>query len=355
MNREERVHALVQLGHFISGWLQGEEGGKFSFNADLYDGFSKSVARAVRENSWFTERSVRDALASIADKMLQTDRLNSWLSSYSYNTEAERQKPVGIVAAGNIPLVCFHDIMCVLLAGYNVLIKPSSKDRMLVSACVALLHFIDPRLSRYINVAGSFTEEHISKLIATGSGNTARYIEYEYRNVVRLVRKNRSSVAILTGEETECELKLLASDIFSYFGMGCRNVSKLYVPAGYEFEMLMNVSGCWRADYEDNAKLMSRYRYEKAVADTLGIGYVDGGFFILSRNTAFCSPPAVVNVDFFTNLDVIKYQLIGNIDQLQCVVSAPALFGNVGFGKTQQPELTDYADGVDTISWLLNS
>lgn len=355
MNRREHINALAKLGCFINAWLlQDETACGHLAGKEVYTAFNASVRQALQENEWFTEQGIRESFAAIAAEMLGAAKLEAWLQAYPYNNNGDVVKPIGVIAAGNIPLVCFHDVICVLLLGYSLLLKPSSKDSVLISRLVELLIYFEPRLRDKIALTHSIKQQAISALIATGSNNTARYIEYEYSTVPILSRKNRTSVAVLTGNETEEELRLLSDDVFSYFGMGCRNVSKLYVPEGYNFSLLLSVFGGWAERLGQQAKYINSYRHERAISLSLNESLLDGEAFLLKQSKLFNSPLSVIYYDFFSNLESIKSQLLQNADLLQCVVAGGSI-GNVSFGQAQKPTLSDYADSVDTIQWLTNN
>lgn len=356
MNREEHSSALVKLGSFIAAWLQQNEDLCCRLGGEgAYADFSTTVGCAAKENEWFTEQGIKESLAAISSEMLSEAKLSAWLQSYAYHDYGNSLKPVGVIAAGNIPLVCFHDIICILLSGYGLLLKPSSKDSILVRKVVELLIYFEPKLRGRVGLTDSIRQSDISGLIATGSNNTARYIEYRYADVPVLSRRNRTSVAVLTGNETEEELELLTDDMFLYFGMGCRNVSKLYVPVGYDFSLLLKVLKKWRTSLLKQPKYVNSYKHELAMGLSLGEQLIDGEVFMLKRSDQLNSPLSVVCYDFFANLDIVKKNFTQNADMIQCIASADGLVGNVRFGQTQKPALSDYADGVDTIQWIINN
>ncbi|MDR0661426.1 MAG: hypothetical protein LBG19_11735 [Prevotellaceae bacterium] len=356
MDREEYIKAFVQLGSFIEAWLRGDESTcNLLAGNNAYGGFNTTIQLAVEENEWFTESGIRKSLAAIASEMLNGDKLVSWVQNYPYCDLSTTLKPIGVIAAGNIPLVCFHDIICVLISGYAVLLKLSSKDKVLVEKIAELLAVFEPKLDDRIKLVDTIKKSDISGLIATGSNNTSRYIDYEYSDIPVINRKNRTGIAILTGNETEKELELLSDDVFSYFGMGCRNVSKLYVPCGYDFTMFIGASTKWKEGLGRQSKYIYSYRHEYAISQSLNEQYINGGFFLLKENKTYNSPLSVIYYEFFSNLDSVKNQLIQSAEQLQCVVSADGEIGNVRFGQTQKPSLFDYADGIDTMQWLNNN
>lgn len=356
MNREEHIAAFVKLGTFINAWLLGDIAICDSIaGSRAYSDFTAATIEAVNDNEWFTTEGVKEAMAAISSQMLAQEKLEKWLQEYSYTDYIDSVKPVGIIAAGNIPLVCFHDILCVLLSGYALQLKPSSKDKVLVSKVVELLIRIEPKLADRVVLTNTINPADISGLIATGSNNTARYIEHEFSSIPILSRRNRTSIAILTGGETKEELQRLSNDIFSYFGMGCRNVSKLYIPKGYDFSILVSALSTWRDRMNKHQKYTNSYKHERAISLSLGEKVVDGEFFMLKMSEQFSSPLAVVYCEEFNNFDELKNHIVQYADALQCVVSAEVGIGNVRFGQTQTPALTDYADGVDTIQWLIKN
>jgi len=297
-------------------------------------------------NPWFTPDNVRRAVSSIGN-ILTTEKLHRWLSAYPDLQVRHDPATVGVVMAGNIPLVGLHDLLCVLITGNRLQAKLSTKDEPLMRAAVDTLISLEPALGDYIQL----TTDKLSgfeAVIATGSNNTSRYFEYYFRDIQSVIRRNRNSIAILDGTETPEELTLLGDDIFSYFGLGCRNVSKLYVPSGYDVTLL---PGFWKG-YE---KLRGHYKYavnydhNKAVMIVNREPFTDAGFVILRHDISLTPPMAVVSYEYYDDPEALQREAERLKSRLQCVAG----HGHIPFGKSQQPDLWDYADNIDIISFLL--
>lgn len=300
-------------------------------------------------NAWFVPANVQKAIKSIAE-MLNKDDLAQWLEQYELNEGPPKR--VGLILAGNIPLVGFHDVLCVLASGNYALIKASSQDTRLIQYVLQLLCAIEPAFAeRY-----SFTErlENFDAVIATGSNNTSRYFEYYFGKVPNIIRKNRNSVAVFNGAESNEQLYALGKDIFDYFGLGCRNVSKLFVPAGYSFNDFFKAI----EDYQpviNHHKYSNNYDYNKSIFLVNGEHHLDNGFLLLKEDAKLASPLAVLYYEQYDNLPSIEEQLNNSLEQIQCVVTGIPLNIKsqvVNFGETQQPKLWDYADNVDTMAFL---
>jgi hypothetical protein len=333
MKIEERIEAFVRLGEFIKG-LPEE---KF-----------KTLAERTRiENPWFTEVNLRMAVSGVV-RFLEEKNIRSWLSGYQL--PARNPKTVALVMAGNIPLVGFHDLLCVLINGDSALIKPSSKDSVMIKTMTDKLIEINSAFTERIKYVDQL--KNFDAVIATGSDNTARYFDYYFGKYPHIIRKNRTSVAILDGEETDAALQQLGLDVFSYFGLGCRNVSKLYVPADYDFTRLIKN---WQQyqDIEHHHKYHNNYQYQKSVFLVAAIPFLDTGFVLLQETEKLVSPIAVIYYQYYNSNDDLTQKLSVLEGKLQCVVgNAPP--ATIPFGDAQCPGLDDYADRVDTMKFLVN-
>ena len=252
--------------------------------------------------------------------------------------------------AGNIPLVGFHDFLSVLICGHSVLVKQSSNDKHLIPYLAKYLEYIEQNLKGKI----SFTEEklkHFDAVIATGSTNTTRYFEYYFKNKPCIIRKNRNSVAIITGKESKEDLKNLSEDIFRYFGLGCRSVSKLFVPKGYNFDAFFKGMYTYHPII-NNAKYANNYDYNKAVYLMSEFSILENGFLMIKEDTNFASPIATVFYEYYDNLTDLKLKILSESENIQCIVANNFIENEVKFGQTQHPKLWDYADGVNTIEFL---
>jgi hypothetical protein len=302
-------------------------------------------------NAWFTPESVLQAVTAIG-KMLNPKSLGEWLDKYSV-PQNEHDKRVGLILAGNIPLVGFHDVLCVLVSGNHALIKASVQDTRLIKYVLQMLINIDG------NFAGqySFVErlENFDAVIATGSNNTSRYFEYYFGKVPHIIRKNRNSLALLTGYETEEQLFALGHDIFDYYGLGCRNVSKLLVPESYNFNFFFESIEAYQPIINHH-KYNNNYDYNKSIYLVNSDKHFDNGFLLLKEDERLASPLAVLYYGYYTDISSVQTSLEAESDKIQCIVStAPLQIKTqvVDFGMSQQPALWDYADGVDTMEFLL--
>ena len=339
---EKRKIAFVELGNQIKSFLENP-----AEQSTDYHEFETIIRQTKVENSWFTTENIIFSLTQWSN-VLTEDHLDNWLKDYNLNVERDI-KTVGTIMAGNIPLVGFHDFLCILLRGHRAKIKLSSSDKRLIPFMAKLLIEIEPKFKDYISF-----EEHTLKgfdaVIATGSNNTSRYFEYYFRNKPHIIRKNRNSIAILTGNETSEDFKLLGEDIFRYFGLGCRNVSKLFVPKDYDFKSFFEGISDFET-YIQNHKYANNYDYNKAVFLMSDIDFKDNGYLILKLDETISTPIGVLNYEEYNNEEFINNSLKNNIENIQCVVGNHHLC-DVKFGQSQHPKLSDYADGVDTMKFL---
>lgn len=351
MLQNEIKKSFVELGLFLSQFhLDNYQENKAVKNNDLFhDDFINLIELSQSHNGWFTPENVYFSIQSWAIA-LREENLNKWLSSYHFKNSIP--KTVGLVLAGNIPLVGFHDFLSVLLSGHNVTIKTSSNDHYLIQFLIKYLITIDYRFNEKINlIEGKL--ENFDAVIATGSNNTARYFEYYFKDKPNIIRKNRNSVAILTGKETKEDLLLLGEDIFRYFGLGCRNVSKIFIPKGYNFDAFFNAI----FEFQDIVKYeryANNYDYNKAVYLMSNFKLLDNGFLTLKEDESYSSPISSVFYEYYNSIDEIEKKLSNDAEQIQCIVSNNLIPNSVNFGQTQKPNLWDYADNIDTIQFLIN-
>ena len=294
------------------------------------------------------------AIKSWADA-LNEENIDKWLSAYSADIarEGHKEKSVALILAGNIPLVGFHDFLSVLITGNKALIKTSSNDQHLLPFLAKYLTAVDERLKDKITfVEGKL--ENFDTVIATGSNNTARYFEYYFKDKPSIIRKNRNSVAVLNGKETKEDLENLGEDIFRYFGLGCRNVSKLFVPKGYSFVAFFEAIFKYQ-DVIHYEKYANNYDYNKAVFLMSNFKLLDNGFLTLKEDPSYASPISSVFYEFYENIEDLQTRLEADAEQIQCIVSNDLIKNSIPFGQTQNPQLWDYADNVDTITFLLTT
>jgi hypothetical protein len=306
------------------------------------------ISDELHYNAWFTPTNVEKAVRSIG-KMLNAEDLHTWLKNYNFNNSG---KKVGLILAGNIPLVGFHDVLCVLASGNHALIKASSQDNHLIKYVLEKLVEIDKSFADTYTYVERL--ENFDAVIATGSNNTSRYFEYYFGKVPNIIRKNRNSVAALTGNETGEQLHELGHDIFDYYGLGCRNVSKILVPDGYNFNFFFESI----QDYEHiihHHKYNNNYDYNKSIYLVNRDEHLDNGFLLVKKDDRFTSPLAVLFYSNYADMAAVEQLINYNSDKIQCVVSGiPLKVSNqvVDFGQSQQPKLWDYADGIDTMEFL---
>jgi hypothetical protein len=346
-----RISAFTQLGTFLSQFttkgINKIEG--IPYNDLFFDAFKMQVERASQFNGWFTIDNVLYACEGWHNALTEIN-----LKEYTSEIDAINLLPkkIAIVMAGNIPLVGFHDFLSVLISGNSAIIKQSSNDKHLLPILAKYLQYINNDFNDRI----TFCEEKLTgfdAVIATGSDNTARYFEHYFGKYPSIIRKNRNSIAVLTGNETEEELSGLSDDIFIYFGLGCRSVSKIFVPTNYNFDNLFNAVFKHK-DIINNAKYANNYDYNKAVYLMSLFDLLENGFLMLKEDKSYSSPISSLFYEKYDNLKKLKTQLVSDSDSIQCIVSKDFIDGEIKFGKTQKPKLTDFADGVNTLTFLSN-
>ncbi|MEA5005078.1 MAG: acyl-CoA reductase [Rikenellaceae bacterium] len=312
------------------------------------DNYLKSVIdQSCRENSLFTSNMQIYALLSLCDKFLGRRILKEWLQPYD-NMIEEREKTVLIVMAGNIPMVGFHDLLTTLACGYKAQVKLSSKDRHLIPYLLKLVSDINPYWGERVR----FTEnlpEVADIVIASGSDSTSDYLKTKYASSHGIIRGSRYSVALLTGNESCNDLVALAKDLFLYYGLGCRSVSSLLVPVGYNFSVLLEAFDTMRSEVISN-DYISSYKYQKAIYTMSSVGFIDGGFYILGESGSLPPPLGVINILKYSSMEQVKTFFEEHHDKLQCVVNYK---NGVTFGSTQNPAIDQYADGINTLDYLL--
>lgn len=342
MKNDAIISGLAQLGTFLKEFISNDIE---HFNEEQNQLFSL-MKRAEIENPWFTPESFRFCFQNWADNLTE-ERIKAWVSPYP---TASQPKRIGLILAGNIPLVGFHDVICVLLSGHIPLIKLSSKDQI-------VLPFL---LKKWNDFSEQNLEFHLVEklenhdaVIATGSNNTAQYLEYYFRDVPNIIRKNRTSIGILSGNETDEELKNLAQDIFQYFGLGCRNVTRLFIPENMILDRLFENF----IDYKEiinHHKYANNYDYNRAIYLLNQDKFWDNNFVMLKEDEKLFSPLSVINFTRYQDINKVKNFISENENEIQCVVANPQLGikDSLNFGEAQCPVLDTYADNVDTMEFL---
>lgn len=311
---------------------------------------TEAMIQAEKENAWFTKENAELALTSLGD-MLKKDKLEQWLNKYDLQEATMRS--IGVIMAGNIPLVGFHDYLCILISGNQALIKLSSDDKTLLPAVHKILSDIEPGFKKKVRFVESFNDpaERPDAFIATGSNNSARYFEYYFKDYPHIIRRNRNSIAVLTGNETDAELQALAKDIFSYFGLGCRNVSKLYLPAGFELDRVFK-SLVLFGDVIHHHKYANNYQYYRSIYLLNSQKFLDNNFVLVKESDQLSSPIANLFYEYYNSETELQDKLSAVRDQIQCISGNYSPLADVKLGQAQQPQLWDYADGVDVLSFI---
>lgn len=341
MSREKQVLGLIKLSDYIKAYLAKEILPFGEENSEL----GLIIKKSEIENPWFTIENQRYALQKWAELLTQ-ENLDQWLSNYQVSKTSKR---VGLILAGNIPLVSLHDVISVVLSNHIPVIKMSSKDK-------SMLPFLLKKWKEFSEdaIEFDFVERLVDfdAVIATGSNNTARYLEFYFKNHLSIIRKNRTSVAVLKGDETEAELKLLANDIFRYFGLGCRNVTRVFIPEDYVIDRLFESFIDFQEIINHN-KYANNYDYNRAVFLLNQDKFWDNNFVMLKEDQQLFSPLSVINFSRYSSIEEVEIFLVENEKDIQCVVSNNDFVkGSVAFGEAQNPSLSTYADNVDTMKFL---
>jgi len=343
MDIDERIKSFSELGETLRQILydssEGNDRGRSRQMTDL-------INNQYLSNPWFTPENVRSALKAIA-MVLTEENLRTWTSAYPLLKEKNDPVTAGVIMAGNIPLVGFHDFLSVLISGNKLIAKTSSKDVDLIHYISEILCNINPGFRSKIE----FTDQNLKEfnvVIATGSNNSSRYFEYYFAKYPSIIRKNRNSIAILEGDETDSEIEALGYDIFSYFGLGCRNVSKIYLPIGYDLRKLEKNWETYSACIS-HQKYANNYDFNKSVYIVNREKFFDTGYILMKEDPKLSSPVSVLHYQHYESLIEVDHQTELQKEKIQCIIGRQ----HIPFGKAQSPELWDYADGIDTIEFLL--
>ena len=281
---------------------------------------------------------------------LEKENLRTWISKYNIQNEISK---VAIIMAGNFPLAGLHDLICVIISGNQGIIKPASDDKILINFFIEFLHKKFPETKQLIKTTSDKLGD-FDKVIATGSNNTFNYFEYYFRNKSTLLRKNRTSVAVISGNESQTDLELLSDDIFMYFGLGCRNVSKLFIPEGYDLNILKEKFKKYNHIVNHN-KFYNNYNYQKTINTMNGELFIDGDYFLMKQSKEYAPPISVIYYDFYNEILEVQEAVKVNKNQIQCIVTNLQIENSIKFGEAQKPKLYQYADDIDTLDFLLTS
>lgn len=330
MNLQQRIFLLTRLGEYMvsdeSLWLQAKE-------------------KASQENGWFIAEFIDKAAINIAQVFLQKNILEAWADDHKLQTVNDKPKTVGVVMAGNIPMVGFHDLLCVFISGHKAVIKLASKDQVLIKHLITKMTQWDDRVANLIQWADML--KGCDAYIATGNNNSSRYFEYYFGKYPHIIRKNKTSVAILEGNESNEDLKKLADDVYTYFGLGCRNVTKIYVPPHYDFVPLLNAFK--KYDYlMDNHHYKNNYDYNLTLHILNKKYYMTNGSVLLVENYSMFSPISQLNYEFYDDKKKLLDGL-GNSEDLQAIIAKDL----TPFGEGQRPTVNDYADNANTLDFLI--
>jgi hypothetical protein len=351
MNHKKNIiKELVSLGRFLSQFSTEKplRYPTIANNNIFFDGFIDQLKLASKFNGWFTKENICFALKQWSE-LLKEKSLVQWLSNYPNSNS--QPKTIALIMAGNIPLVGFHDFLACIVTGHNIIIKQSSNDRHLLPFIVSYLIHEESLIKSKIKFVDNKIEK-FDAVIATGSNNTARYFNAYFKNKPSIIRNNRNSIAILNGNESENDLKNLSNDIFRYYGLGCRSVSKIYVPKNYDFDMLFKAVYKWHPVINVR-KYLNNYDYNKAVYIMSEFDIIENGFLMLKEDRRLSSPIATLFYEYYDNVSELKSKLKVISSEIQCIVANGFNSKEIKFGSTQSPALKDYADGVDTVDFLL--
>lgn len=345
MVQESKINALIRLGKVIKaiGEDQSWEGFNLGITEQEFEKLKVTANQAKVYNGWFEQSEVKRSFKAWGEVLNDAD-LTTWTNKYEINES--NSKTVALIMAGNIPLVGLHDLISVYLSGHKAKVKMSSEDDRLLPALLEVWSLFDDTLLDHIQLAGPKLGE-FDAVIATGSNNTARHFEQYFGGYPHIIRKNRTSVAILSGEENEEELKELATDIFAYFGLGCRNVTKLFLPKGYDLDNIFGGLFHWQ-DIVNNKKYGNNYDYHKAIFLLEGFDVLENGFILLKEDQGLTSPIGTLYYEYYEDEKELRQLMKEREEEIQCVVSRK----DIPFGAAQSPKLWEYADGVDTMEFL---
>lgn len=336
---EKRIKALSSLGRHLK---------LYSSENEEYKTLHQLVKKASVQNGWFTEAAICETFKQWG-KALNKEKIQKWVSSYRFLND-QPKKTVALILAGNIPLVGFHDLICVWISGNRSMVKCASKDTLLLPY---LMQFLDDFIQEK---SCFFTNDQLTNfdaVIATGSNNAARYFDHYFSKYPHIIRKNRNGVAVLTGEESKEHLEALGRDILQYFGLGCRNVAHIFIPKNFDLNLIFG--GLYPLAFViEHSKYANNYDYNKAVYLMSDFDFLDNGFMLLRESDILSAPIACLHYSYYENVELLKIKLEKQKEAIQCLVSNLPLKNALAFGTTQQPELWDYADNVDTLQFLID-
>jgi hypothetical protein len=346
---QHRISAFVQLGKAFrllatdAEWTGFESG----LTEEEYNGFKVIIESHFQSNGWFTPQNVKNALEAWGNLMTQ-ESIDAFVARYSNKLETVEPKTVAMICAGNIPMVGWHDLFCTLLCGHSALVKLSSDDAQLMPAAIVVLEKFWPEVTELVKYAHG-KMENFDAVIATGSNNTGRYFEHYFSSYPHIIRKNRNSIAIIDGSESSEELQELGKDIFAYFGLGCRNVTKIYMPEGYDINKVFEGIYSFHPIVNHN-KYANNYDYNKAVWLLNQEDLLENGFILFRKDKGIASPTGSMYYEYYADEAELRKELSEKSEHIQCIVSK----NDIPFGQAQNPGLSDFADNVDTMEFLIS-
>ena len=332
---QERISVLAKLGEYILQFDEAIQG---------------VIELSYLKNKWFTHENTKRALTSIASQFLDESNLNAWVSNYEIIDTGEK-KSIGLVLAGNIPAVGFHDLLSCFVAGHPSIVKFSEKDNVIIPFLIDKMKSFDARVDKYFSIVNRLKD--YDAVIATGSNNTSMYFERYFGKYPHIIRKNRNGVAVLSGEETKEDLQALGSDIFDFFGLGCRNVSKLYVPDGYNFDQFLEVTHGFN-QIINHTKYKNNFDYNYALLILNKEKFLSNGCLLLREDKQIASRISNLNYEYYHDIKELENQLMQEQEKLQCVCTSIDFkeLKSIPLGTSQIPSINSYADDVDTMKFL---
>ena len=343
MNLNNRITLFVKLGSFFSNYINN------NLESLERNRFDKAINESILHNSFFSKKNILKSLLSWSN-VLTKKSIDNFISNYLIKIK-KREKKIAIIMAGNIPLVGFHDFFCVILSGNFAVIKLSSKDSHLFKFILNFLVKENPDFSTKFDVVENKLQK-FDAVIATGNNISANQFELYFKKYPKIIRRNRHSIAILNGNETKKEIELLANDIFYYYGLGCRNVSKIFIPNNYNLDILFKSFVLWNEVINKNS-YANNYNYYRAIYLLNKEVFFDNGFVLLKESEKIGSPVGTIYFEYYKSENQIKEMIKKNNEKIQCIVSNNNYRKTIKFGETQMPNLNDFADDIDTFNFLL--
>ena len=334
----EQIEALIKLGLHLK---------EFEKSNPKYAKLQTIIDQSINKNAWFTQENIENSF-HIWSETLQEDKIIDWISRYKF--ESKKNKTVAIILAGNIPMVGLHDLICTWVCGFKSIVKCSSKDDLLLPY---ITDFLESQIGKEYFTYQKKIIRSFDAVIATGSNNSARYFDYYFKKYPNIIRKNRNGIAVLSGKESVEDLNKLCVDIFQYFGLGCRNVSKIYIPFGFNLDKILKSLLSYESVI-NNFKYLNNYNYNKTILLLNDEPFKDNGFFILKEDKKISAPLACLHYEYYEEIEELRKELSKNIDSVQCIVSRLNFKNAIPFGESQKPSLFQYADDIDTLKFLIS-